>query len=129
VRAFLVLTIALAALALTGGGSPASIPPCTGAQLSGTFSVIYGSAGGGQQLIRATPSKPLRPDLLRSAVAFAPRPGRLDRARRPLPTKVVPVVRHGLTAIPSGGTLVAPVKPPTPVCEHGQMQVSVLSPP
>jgi hypothetical protein len=101
-----------------------------------------------------------------------PRLQLLDRLRRPLPTKVMRVVRPGLTAArvslrsghgakasarfspdipgpgepligaqcerrsyfvrvtppPGGGTFVVPVRPPTPVCEHGTLQVSVLSP-
>ena len=32
-----------------------------------------------------------------------------------------------VTAPPGGGTLVAPVSPPTPVCEHGGMSLTVLS--
>ena len=33
-----------------------------------------------------------------------------------------------VTPPPGGGTLVAPVTPPTPVCEHGGMQLSALGP-
>jgi hypothetical protein len=33
-----------------------------------------------------------------------------------------------VTPPPGGGTFVAPVLPPTPVCEHGSLSVSVLSP-
>ena len=32
-----------------------------------------------------------------------------------------------VTPPPGGGTLVAPVSPPTPVCEHGGMSLTVLS--
>lgn len=33
-----------------------------------------------------------------------------------------------VTPLPGGGTFLAPVRPPTPVCEHGRLSVSVLSP-
>ena len=33
-----------------------------------------------------------------------------------------------VTPPPGGGTFVAPIHPPTPVCEHGGLSVSVLSP-
>jgi Domain of unknown function (DUF4232) len=36
--------------------------------------------------------------------------------------------RVRVTPPPGGGTLVAPVVPPTPVCEHGRLQLSALSP-
>ena len=36
--------------------------------------------------------------------------------------------RVRITPRPGGGTLVAPVSPPTPVCVHGRMSLSVLSP-
>jgi hypothetical protein len=48
VRSGLILVGAtLAGLTLAGGGPAATVAPCTGGQLSGTFSVIYGSAGAG----------------------------------------------------------------------------------
>jgi hypothetical protein len=33
-----------------------------------------------------------------------------------------------VTPLPGRGTFLAPVRPPTPVCEHGRLSVSVLSP-
>jgi hypothetical protein len=33
-----------------------------------------------------------------------------------------------VTPRPGGGTFVAPIRPPTPVCEHGSLSVSVFSP-
>lgn len=36
--------------------------------------------------------------------------------------------RVRVTPPPGGGTLIAPVTPPTPVCEHGHMLLSALSP-
>jgi len=33
-----------------------------------------------------------------------------------------------VTPPPGGGTFLAPVRPPTPVCEHGSLSVSVMSP-
>jgi hypothetical protein len=33
-----------------------------------------------------------------------------------------------VTPPPGSGTLVAPVSPPTPVCSHGYMSLSALSP-
>jgi hypothetical protein len=159
----------LSVLVLAGGGSSAPVPACGGAQLSGTFAVIPGSAGAGNIVY----SLRLR---LRSGrtcfVSGVPRLRLLDRLRRPLPTKVTPAFRPGLTAVrvplrlgqaakasarfspdvpgpgepvtrtgceprshyvrvtpsPGGGTFVAPVRPPTPVCERGSLSVSALSP-
>jgi hypothetical protein len=36
--------------------------------------------------------------------------------------------RVRVTAPPGGGTLIAPIAPPTPVCSHGHLSLSVLSP-
>jgi hypothetical protein len=33
-----------------------------------------------------------------------------------------------VTPLPGRGTFLAPVRPPTPVCEHGRLSVTVLSP-
>jgi hypothetical protein len=38
-----------------------------------------------------------------------------------------PAYRVRVTPPPGGGTLLAPVRPPTPVCEHGSMELSLLT--
>jgi len=163
------LAAAVSALVLAGGGSAAPTPPCTGSQLGGTFAVIPGSAGAGNIVYS------LRVRMLSGRTCFVsgvPRLQLLDRLRRPLPTKVAPAFRPGLTAVrvllrrgqvgkasarfspdipgpgepvtgsacerrsyyvrvtppPGRGTFIAPVRPPTPVCEHGGLSVSVMSP-
>jgi hypothetical protein len=88
--------VSLAALALAGGGSSATAAPCKGSQLAGTFSAIRGSAGAGNL------SYVLRVRLVSGPACFVsglPRLRLLDRARRPLPTNVVPAFRPGLTAV------------------------------
>jgi hypothetical protein len=151
------------ALALAAG-SPA---PCTAAQLGGTFSAIYGSAGAGSISYALRLRNRSRQTCFVSGLAGL---RLLGKTGRPLPTHVVPAFRGGLTAVrvvlrpgarakatarfspdipgpgepqtaqcepkaykvrvtppPGGGTLLAPVSPPTPVCEHGQLQLSALS--
>jgi hypothetical protein len=159
----------LAALVVAGGGSTAPTPACNGSQLAGTFTVIPGSAGAGN-IVYA-----LRMRMLSGRTCFVsgvPRLQLLDRLRRPMPTRVTPAFRPGLTAVrvllrrgqaaratarfspdvpgpgepvtgsacerrsfsvrvtppPGRGTFVAPVRPPTPVCEHGSLSVSALGP-
>ena len=168
-RALLALVAAVAALALAGGGSSAPTPGCTGAQLAGNFTVVPGSAGAGN-IVYA-----LHVRFLSGPACFVsglPQIRLLDRLRRPLPTKVTPAFRQGLTAVmvpmspghgaratarfspdipgqgepqmkgpcertsyyvrvtlpPGGATFLGPVKPATPVCEHGGMSVSALGP-
>jgi hypothetical protein len=159
----------LAALALATGGPAAAVSPCTGAMLSGTFSVITGSAGAGNIVyalrLRNQTTKPCFVSGLAGLRL-------LGKTGRPLPTRVEPAFRQGLTAVrvvlrpgarakatarfspdvpgpneptagrqceptayrarmtppPGGGTLTAPVSPPTPVCSHGYMSLSALSP-
>ena len=160
---------ALSALAVAGGGASAPTQACSGSQVGGTFAVIPGSAGAGNIVYS------LRVRFLSGRTCFVygvPRLQLLDRLRRPLPTKVTPAFRPGLTAVkvtlrhskaakadarfspdipgpgepqtgtdcerrsyfvrvtppPGRGTFVAPVRPPTPVCEHGRLSVSVMSP-
>jgi hypothetical protein len=131
--------------------------------------VIPGSAGAGNIVYS------LRIRLLSGTACFVsglPRLQLLDRLQRPLPTKVTPAFRPGLTAVrillsrghgakasarfspdipgpgepqtgapcerkayfvrvtppPGRGTFIAPVRPPTPVCEHGRLSVSAMSP-
>jgi hypothetical protein len=169
VRSGLILVGAtLAGLALAGGGPAAAVAPCTGGQLSGTFSVIYGSAGAGSISYALRLRNRSQRTCFVSGLAGLRLLGKLGR---PLPTHVVPAFRGGLTAVrvvlrpearakatarfspdvpgtgepvagrmceptafrvrvtppPGGGTLVAPVRPPTPVCEHGTIVLSALS--
>jgi hypothetical protein len=156
----------LSVLALAGGGRAATVVPCTGAQLSGTFSVVRGSAGAGNIVYalrlrnrsprtcfvsglaglrllgrtgRALPTHVtaafpgaltavivrLRPGAAAKATARfspdVPGPGETGRVCEPTAYRV------RVTPPPGGGTLVAPVVPPTPVCEHGRLQLSALS--
>jgi Domain of unknown function (DUF4232) len=169
VRSGLILVGAtLAGLALAGGGPAATVAPCTGGQLSGTFSAIYGSAGAGSISYSLRLRNRSRQTCFVSGLAGLRLLGKLGR---PLPTHVVPAFRGALTAVrvvlrpgarakatarfspdvpgtgepvavrmceptayrvrvtppPGGGTLVAPVRPPTPVCEHGTIVLSALS--
>jgi hypothetical protein len=165
------LTLAAAALAglvLAGGGPASTIGPCTGSMLSGTFSAIYGSAGAGSISYALRLTNRSRQACFVSGLAGL---RLLGRTGRPLPTRVVPAFRRGLTAVrvvlnpggraratarfspdvpgpgegvvgpceptvykllvtppPGGGQLVARVSPPTPVCEHGRIVLSALSP-
>ena len=149
--------------------SPAAVQPCTASQLSGSFTVILGSPGAGNisYLLR------LRNRSSKTCFVSGLTQLRLiSKTGRPLPTKVVPTFRPGLTAVrvvlrpgrsakaesrfspdipgpgepqtrgpcepkayrvritlpPGGGTLVGPVTPPTPVCEHGTISLRALSP-
>ena len=162
------LVVVLASLALAGGGSSASVAPCRGPQLAGTFSAIPNSVGAGN-IVYA-----LRVRFVSGPACFVsgvPGLRLLDRNHRPLPTHVMPIFRQGLTAVkvtvsrghgakttarfspdvpgvgepvagracertsyyvrvtptPGTGTFVAPIKPATPVCEHGGMQVTAFS--
>ena len=160
----------IALLALVAAlASPAALQPCTASQLSGSFTVIPGSPGAGNisYLLR------LRNRSAKTCfVSGLAQLRLLSNNGRPLPTKVVPVFRPGLTAVrvvlrpgrsakaearfspdipgpgepqtrgpcepkahrvritppPGGGTLVGPVTPPTPVCEHGTISLRALSP-
>jgi hypothetical protein len=168
VRLLPVLAAALAALVLAGAGSPAAVAPCRGAQLTGTFKVIPGSAGAGNIVYMLRLRNHTTATCFVSGLVGMKL---LDRYGRPLPTHVTPAFRAGLTAVrvvlapgksakatarfspdvpgvgeptttaacektsykvrvtppPGGGTLIAPVLPPTPVCEHGGMSVSAIS--
>jgi hypothetical protein len=167
VRAFSIAAAALVALVLSSGGPAALDRPCTGAQLTGTFSVVPGSAGAGN-IVYA-----LRLRNRSAQTCFVSGLARLQligKTGRLLPTHVTPAFRGGLTAVivrlrrgarakatarfspdipgpgepqtsqceprayrvritppPGGGILVARITPPTPVCEHGGLQLSALS--
>src|SRR5262245_34069889 len=146
----------------------ATVQPCVAAQLTGSFAGVPGSAGAGNIVYRLR----LRNRSSRTCFVSGLAGLRLlGRTGRPLPTKVVPAFRPGLTAVhvvlrpgqtakaearfspdipgpgepqttgpcepkayrvriappPGGGTLVGPVLPPTPVCEHGGMSLKALS--
>lgn len=135
-------------------------PPCTAAQLSGTFRAVPGSAGAGN-IVYALRVK--NTSTHTCFVTGIPGETLLDRRNRKLPTHVFPSQPGALTAVlvtlapgktttatarfspdvpgtgeqttgpcertsywlrvtpNGGGTLRAPVQPPTPVCEHGGM--------
>jgi hypothetical protein len=160
--------LGLVGLALALGAPPASVKPCTASQLSGSFSVINGSAGAGGISYRLR----LRNRSSRTCfVSGLPGLRLLGKTGRPLPTDVTPAFRPGLTAVrvvlrpgraakadarfspdipgpgepqiggrcepkayklrvtppPGGGKLLAPVSPPTSVCEQGSMSLKPLS--
>jgi hypothetical protein len=165
---WLLLAAGLAALALVGGGSSATVAPCTASQLSGVFRVVPGSAGAGNIVYALRLTNMSTRTCFVSGVARLRLLGKTGRA---LPTHVVGVPRGALTAVrvdlqpgksaraearfspdvpgpgepvtgkqceptsykvrvtppPGGGTLVAPILPPTPVCEHGGLQLRALT--
>jgi hypothetical protein len=164
---YLLAAVALAVPALAAAGPAAPVAPCTGGMLSGTFSVIYGSAGAGSISYALRLRNRSGQACLVSGLAGLQL---LGRTGRPLPTHVEPAFRGGPTAVrvvlrpgarakatarfspdvpgigepvdrpceptayrvrvtpPSGGgTLAAPVRPPTPVCEHGRIALSALA--
>ncbi|HEY8774697.1 MAG TPA: DUF4232 domain-containing protein [Gaiellaceae bacterium] len=168
-RLALLAAAAMAAVGLATGSSAASVLPCTGSMLSGTFSVIPGSAGAGNIVYALKLRNRSTTTCFVSGLAGLRLLGKTGRA---LPTRVEPAFRPGLTAVrvvlrpgarakatarfspdvpgpnkpttgrqceptayrvrvtppPGGGTLIAPVSPPTPVCSHGYMSLSALSP-
>jgi len=87
----------IALLALVAAlASPAAVQPCTASQLSGSFTVIPGSPGAGNisYLLR------LRNRSAKTCfVSGLAQLRLLSNNGRPLPTKVVPVFRPGLTAV------------------------------
>jgi hypothetical protein len=159
---------ALIVTAVLALASPATVKPCVAAQLAGTFSVINGSAGAGNISYRLR----LRNRSARTCfVSGLAQLRLLSRTGRPLPTRVTPFFRPGLTAVrvvlrpgrtahadarfspdipgpgepqtggpcepkaytvrvtapPGGGTLLAPLSPPTPVCVRGAMTLKALT--
>ncbi len=157
---------AAGALAATAAAGPAIVPACKGADLTGSFLVVPGSAGAGNVLYTVR----LRNRSSRACfVSGIPLLRLLDRNGHALPTHVRPAHPGQLTAVrvvlppggyaaatarfspdvpgpgeghpgaceprayslrvspqPGGGSLVAPGRPPTPVCEHGSMTLTVL---
>jgi hypothetical protein len=166
---WLLAAAAFAALALSSAASPTTAAPCAGAQLTGTFRVLAGSAGAGNIVYALRLRNRSSRTCFVSGLAGLRLLGKTGRA---LPTQVTPAFRPGLTALrvvlrpgrvaradarfspdipgpgeplagrqceptayrvrvtapPGGGTLVAPVSPPTPVCVHGSIQLKALSP-
>jgi Protein of unknown function (DUF4232) len=143
------------------------VEPCKGAQLSGTFKVILGSPGAGSISYRLRLTNHSAATCFVSGLAGL---RLLGKTGKPLPTKVAPAFRAGLTAVkvtlrpgkaatadarfspdipgpgepqlsqcepkaykvrvtppPGGGTLLARILPPTPVCEHGTIFLRALS--
>ena len=156
----------LGALALATA-SPATVRPCVGSQLAGSFRVVYGSAGAGNIVYALRLRNRSWRTCFVSGLAGLRLLGKTGRA---LPTRVTPAFRPGLTAVrvvlrpgqvaradarftpdvpgpgepvgkqceptayrvrvrppPGGGTLVAPLSPPTPVCVHGRISLRALS--
>ncbi len=142
-RARLTLALAVAGVTvaiLSGGGSAATIAPCTGSMLSGSFRGIPGSAGAGH---------------LSYALRLRNRSGRtcfvsglaglrlLAKAGRALPTHLTPAFRPGLTPVrvvlPPGGRAKADARfsPDVPgpgegvigPCEATSYSVRVTPPP
>lgn len=166
-RVLTLLVVVAALTALTASASTASAF-CRGSQLSGSFSVIRGSAGAGNisyRLVLKNVSK------TQCSVTGLPQGSLLGKTRKLLPTHVRAAFPGALTAIlvrltpghkayatarfspdvsgvgepaagkdcepaswffrvaaRGGGTTTVKIGPPTPVCEHGQLQFSVYSP-
>jgi hypothetical protein len=165
---FLVAVVVLLGLAATATASSATraSAPCTGAVLSGTFTVIPGSAGAGNIVYRlrladngpaacfvtGLPGVTLldaKGRKLPTASSFAGRPGMLTavmvqlapgRSTATLTARFSPDIpgtgepvagrqcertAYKLRVTPSGGgSVVVPISPPTPVCEHGGLQLT-----
>ena len=166
---WLLAAACFAALAVAGGSSSATVPPCSATQLAGNFVGIPGSAGAGNISYQLNVRYIAGPTCF---VSGLPRIQLLSRLRQPLPTKVKPAFRGGLLAPrvvvrpgygakaqarfspdipgvgepvsgrncertsyymrvslgPGSATFLGPVKPATPVCEHGTMSFSALGP-
>jgi hypothetical protein len=156
--------VVLAGVAALPAGSQPS-PPCMGAELSGTFRVVPGSAGAGNIVYALRVTNVSTDDCF---VTGIPQLTLLSRSGKALPTHVRPEQPGALTAVrvdlapgraakatarfspdvpgvgeghtgpceptayklrvgPSGGgSLLAPLQPPTPVCEHGTMTLTPL---
>jgi uncharacterized protein DUF4232 len=163
----LLLIAALAAFGASGASAMRGLPPpCEGADLSGSFSAVPGSAGAGNIVYalrlrnashgicfvtgipgvvlldqhgkalptQASPSFPgalaaimvrLAPGKTAKATArFSPDvPGKGETVNGPCEATA-----YKLRVTPNGGgSLIAPLAPPTAVCEHGAMKFSALS--
>jgi len=143
-------------------------PPCTAAQLSGTFKPVPGSAGAGNIVfalrvknssthtcfVSGTPdvtlldkrgrklpthTRPSQPGLA-TAVLVTLAPGKTAKATARFSPDVPGTGEqtigpcepksYWLRVSPNGGgTFRAPIEPPTPVCEHGGMSLSLFTRP
>ena len=90
------LAATLAVLVLAGGASPATVAPCAGSQLTGSFRVVYGSAGAGNIVYALGIRNRSTHSCFVSGLAQL---RLLGRTGRPLPTHVLPTLRGGLTAV------------------------------
>ncbi len=88
--------VVLAGLVLATAGPASPVRPCTGSSLSGTFSVIPGSAGAGNIVYALRLTNRSQQTCFVSGLAGL---RLLGRAGRPLPTQVVPAFRGALTAV------------------------------
>ena len=164
---FLSLLAIAGVLALVPRGAAGATSFCTGAQLTGTFAVVPGSAGAGNIVYAlrlrnrsthactvaglpdvsllgrggsALPThvRPALPNRLTSVLVRIA-PGRATRATArfspdvPGPGEPVsgaqcePKAYHLAVHAPGGGKAVVPIEPPTPVCEHGQLQLGAYA--
>ena len=93
---WLLVTAVLAPLALTTTATPATVPPCVGAQLTGTFRGVPGSAGAGNIVYALR----LRNHSSRTCfVSGLPRLQLLGRTSRALPTQVRPAASPAPPAV------------------------------
>jgi Domain of unknown function (DUF4232) len=88
--------LALVGLALALVSPPTNPRPCAGAQLTGSFSVVPGSAGAGSISYRLRLRNRSPQTCFVSGLAGLRLVGKTGR---PLPTKVTPAFRPGLTAV------------------------------
>jgi hypothetical protein len=155
-----------AAAGMPASGAAGGIAWCSGGQLTGSFTVVHGSAGAGNIVYRLT----LRNRSARTcALTGLPAVTLLGKSGARLPTHGIASHPGELTAIlvrlapgksahatarfspdvygvgehakgrceptayrlrvaaPAGGSTTVPILPPTPVCEHGQLQLSAYS--
>jgi hypothetical protein len=166
-RRLLALLVVAAAVTASTASATTAVTFCGGSQLSGSFSVIRGSAGAGNisyRLVLENVSK------IQCSLTGLPQGNLLGKVGQPLPTQVKAAFPGALTAIlvrlppghkayatarfspdvsgvgePAAGKNCEPtswffrvsdrgggrtrvtVAPPTPVCEHGQLQFSAYS--
>jgi len=119
--------------------------PCAGGSLSGSFDVVPGSAGAGQIVYRLTVTGSALP-----TSASAAQPGTTTAVRVSLQHgksatadaqfspdvngtgdsttgQCQPTATVMRVTAPGGGTLDAPIEPPTPVCERGSLHFKVFT--
>jgi len=163
----LVAAAAVAAAAwLSAGSAAAGIAFCKGTQLTGSFTVVPGSAGAGNIVYRLTlrnrstgscslTGLPVVTLLGRTGAALpthgtASHPGQLTAILVTLapgtaahatarfspdvpgigehtPGRCEPTAYRLRVAARGGGSATVPIRPPTPVCEHGELQLSAYT--